>query len=550
MTRIACIQLSIGADEAENLKKCLALIDDAGLQKPDLIVLPEMSNWSAGQVRSRSDALAHGAEVPGPFIDAIAERASRHACFVAIGMIEKLGEESFITTVIVAPDKTIALKYQKQIPFGAQRIWATPGRLGNPTVQLPFGRVGVYICADGLIPEPSRMLALQGAHLLLNTLHSGGTDETFLHVPARAVENRVWVASANKVGPREFGGIGTYCGGSQIVSPTGEVVARADNKSDCVVWADVDLSTAADKILGEENIHAIRRPECYGAIVSPPARSTRTAGPASLGVAALQTRGTGEAAVLSAVAAWRGASAAGAKLMVLPELFPYERAAIAANPAGAAAEGCAILRALCAVAKETATWGVVNLIESDDARYFSTGFLIDDIGTVAGKYRQVHVSAKFRGWMSAGSEFEVFETAVGRIGMLCGEDILIPEAFRALAYLGAEVIAVPMRWRADYEIDLIAPERVAENRVNIVFARGNDSIVSRGSAIVGVVAYPSEPHWKVRSPDVIEAKPGAEFLVHGVNLKATEDKAVGAQGCDLMASAVSSEYALLVKKSC
>ncbi len=547
MTRIACVQLSVVADQAANLEKCLALIDEAGQQKPDLIVLPEMSNWSAGLVRSQADALEHGAAIPGPFIDAIGERARRLQCFVAIGLIERLGEESFITSVIVDPDGEHVLKYQKQIPFGAQRVWAKPGRLGNPTVQLPFGRVGVYICADGLIPETSRILALQGARLLLNTLHSGGTDETFLHVPARAVENRVWIASANKVGPREFGGLGAYCGGSQIVSPTGEVMARADNKSDCVVWADVDLSTAADKILGGEHIHSMRRPDCYRIIVSPPARTVRTGGPASLGVAALQTRGTGEASVRCASETWREAAAAGAKLMVLPELFPYEPSKIGSDPSGDAETGRAILGTLREVAKQTATWGVVNVIEAEGARYFSTAFLVDHAGAIAGKYRQVHVPEKCRSWMSGGSGFEVFETAVGRIGMLCGVDLLVPEAFRVLAYLGAEVIAVPMQWRAEYEIDLIAAERVAENRVNMVFARRHDSIVPRGSAIVGVVAYPSEPHWKVRFPDVIEAAPDAEFLIHGVNLEATADKTVGAHGCDLMASAVPSEYGLLIE---
>lgn len=242
MTRIACAQLSLVADEASNMKKCLGLIDEAAARQAELVVLPEMSNWSGGLVRSRAEALEHGTTVPGPFLNALAERAKHHGCYVAVGVIERLGDESLITSVILAPDRSIVLKYQKQIPFSGQRVWASPGRAGNPVVRLPFGRVGIYICADGLVPETARTLALQGAHLLLNTLHSGGLDETHLHVPARAVENRVWVASANKVGPRELGALGSYCGGSQIVSPTGEIAARADEHSDTVIWADVDLA--------------------------------------------------------------------------------------------------------------------------------------------------------------------------------------------------------------------------------------------------------------------------------------------------------------------
>lgn len=95
MTRIACVQLSLVADEASNLKKCLSLIDQAATEKPELIVLPEMSNWSGGLVRTRAEALEHGTPVPGRFLDALAERAERHRCFVAAGVIERLGDESY-----------------------------------------------------------------------------------------------------------------------------------------------------------------------------------------------------------------------------------------------------------------------------------------------------------------------------------------------------------------------------------------------------------------------------------------------------------------------
>lgn len=546
MTRIACVQLSLVADEASNLNKCLRMIDTAAAKQAELVVLPEMSNWSGGLVRSRVEALEHGTTVPGPFLDALAERAERHRCFIAAGVIERLGDESFITSVILAPDRRIVLKYQKQIPFAGQRVWASPGRAGNPVAQLPFGGVGIYICADGLVPETARTLALQGAHLLLNTLHSGGTDETNLHVPARAVENRVWVASANKVGPREFGAVGFYCGGSQIVSPTGEIATRADDHSDAVVWADIDLAKAEDKMLGGDDIFRMRRPECYQGLVAPPERPSENRGPASLGVAALQPTGYGDSAVEEAARAWRDAAAAGAKLMVLPGFFAYEHTTVAGNPAGAAADAERFLARLCQTARETATWGVTSLVEREGDRYYHTAFLVDHCGAIAGRYRQVHVPAALSGWATAGNQFEVFDTAIGRIGMLCGADAKVPEAFRALAYLGAQVITVPGQWLAEYEIDLVMPERAAENRVNIVFARRFDSPVPRGSAIIGVVPYPSEPHWKVRSPDVVEAPPAARFVVFGVDLAATGDKTVGPHGCDLLASAVPAEYGVLV----
>lgn len=545
-TTISCVQLAVVEDEASNLATCLRLIDQAALSKSNLIVLPEMCNWSAGAVASPAEALAHAATIPGPWVDEIAKRAARHECYVAVGVIERAGDETFISSVVYSPAGKLVLHYQKQIPFGAQRAWASPGRTGNPVLDTPFGRVGVYICADGLVPETTRLLALQGCHLLLNTLHSGGADETFLHVPARAVENRVWVASANKVGPRERGGVGTYAGGSQIVSPFGDIVARADDYSESVVTASVDLRLAEDKHLGGDDIFEIRRPDCYGALVSPPER-VAPSGPASLGVAALQPRGTGDAAVDSAVAAWRKAAWHGARLVVLPGFFPFDPVAASQQIEQTARDSQRYLARLRRTAAETATWAVTSLVERDGDGYFHTGYLIDQRGEIFGKYRQVHTPEPFRGWATAGDDLPVFRTPIGVIGILLGADYLVPESVRVLALKGAQIVAIAAQFRTDYERDLILPERVAENRVNIIFARRDGSAAARGSAIASAVPYPSDPHWKVRSPDVVDAGPDDPFVVWTVNLQATVDKTIGPAGCDLFQSARPEEYDLLIR---
>ena len=566
--RVACLQISLVPDAARNLAHCLRLIDESAEDSPALMVLPEMSNWSGGMVRSLEEALQHGCSVPGPFTDALAERAERHGCHIAAGLIERQGDEAFITSVILAPDRRIVLKYQKQVIFGGQRVWASSGRCGNPVVDLPFGRVGVYICADGLVPETARMLMLQGAQLLLNTLHSGGSDETYLHVPTRAVENRVWVASANKVGPRDLGGVGFYCGGSQIVSPKGVVAARADDRRDMVVSAEIDLSQADDKRLCDQvdqlgdDLLQLRRPDCYGALLQAPAKTASvsltapTTAPsriATLGVAALQPCGRGEAALRQVLQQWRKAVSAGAGLVVLPELFAWTPDEIATDPAAAADYAGHCLAALCGMARDTASWGICSLIEikpgqagrSGAAGFQHSAVLIDHRGMVIARYAQVHVPQALASWASPGDVLPVFDTPIGRIGMLCGVDAVLPESFRVLAAKGAELVAVCGSWYNAHEIDLQLPERVAENRINIVLARRADAPVQRGSAIVAALPYPSEPHWKLRSPDVIEAALDADFVLAGVNLAATADKTVAPHGCDLFASAAHAAYGLL-----
>ncbi len=541
--RVACIQLALVPDATANREACLALIDAAAAVSPDLIVLPEMSNWSGGLVRSLDEALTHGTPIPGDFTDAMAGRAVRHRCHIAVGMIERADAEAFISSVIIAPDGRIVLKVQKQILFGGQRRWASAGRCGNPVVDLPFGRVGIYICADGLIPETARVLAVSGAQLLINTLHSGGHDETWLHIPARAVENRCWVASANKVGARDLGAPGSFCGGSQILAPDGTVLARADDCTPGFVHADIDLDKADDKRLAGEDLMTLRRPECYAILAephAPPAASRK--GPAALGVAALQPRGLHEEALDEALTQWHQAAVRGAGLIVTPYLFAHDLSRLPAEAASEAARTSGWLSRLASTARATATWGVVSLLTERAGRFMPSAWLIDPRGETVACQPQVHLPGAWRAWAEAGDALHVHDTHAGRIGILSDADALLPESYRVLARLGAELIVIAGRWRSAHEIDLLLPERAAENRVNIAWANRTDSTVRRGSVLVPVVPYPSEPHWKVRAPDCLEAATDAPFILHGMNLAATIDKTVGPQGCDLMASAVPAAY--------
>src|SRR3989304_4331510 len=94
----------------------------------------------------------------------------------------------------------------------------TSMRTGSrPAAQAPgfhtsIGCLGLMICADGRLPEIARTLALRGAQLIVNPTAwvSTARDRRLLTnpqyeymIPVRALENGVWIASANKVGTEE-----------------------------------------------------------------------------------------------------------------------------------------------------------------------------------------------------------------------------------------------------------------------------------------------------------------------------------------------------------
>jgi predicted amidohydrolase len=127
---------------------------------------------------------------------------------------------------------------------------------------------------------------------------------------------------------------------------------------------------------------------------------------------------------------------------------------------------------------------VAGLIERDRHQIFNVAVLIDPNGQVIGKYRKVCLpDGEFDRGMSAGSDYPVFQTAFGKIGMMICYDGFFPEVARELSNRGAEVIAWPV-WGCNPEQ---GRSRACENQVYVVSSTYED--VSRNWMISGVVGH-------------------------------------------------------------
>lgn len=184
--------------------------------------------------------------VPGKLTDYFGAIAKKHGIyFIPCTMAEKapeLGDRQYYNTCCVfGPDGSIVAKYRKQVPFRpAERSVPSPEeqycvfRIPEKDIT-----VGLMICYDQFFPEIPRTLALLGAELIL----CPALDPVeFNYIPdiiprARALENEcffVWTCSAG-MGPRT-----TYCGGSTIVGPEGEVIYKC-GETPTVVTKTLDL---------------------------------------------------------------------------------------------------------------------------------------------------------------------------------------------------------------------------------------------------------------------------------------------------------------------
>ena len=167
-------------------------------------------------------------------------------------------------------------------------------------------------------------------------------------------------------------------------------------------------------------------------------------------------------------------AAAGAQLLVLPEcaipgyMFDSAEEALpyAEEIPGPTTE---------AFERECARLGVhaiTGLLERDGDTLYNAAILVGPDGLI-GSYRKTHLP--FLGvdrFVTPGDEFKVFDTALGRIGLIICYDLRFPEVTRTLALQGADMVALPTNFpmAAKLQCDVIAPARAAENRIYLLVA--------------------------------------------------------------------------------
>ncbi len=249
--RVAVVQMGVVLeDQGATTEKVCGWVDEAAKDGADVVLFPELI-LAAGY--SLGEKFRAGAETPdGPHMRRVRERARQHGVNVIVGFAEPgSGEDIHNSAAIIDREGGVVGVYRKSHIFVATESFFAPGS-DLPVFDTDFGRVGIPICYDLEFPESGRVLALQGAEMLLTmSAHwSGtgtvGTPENFLRTiySARALENRLPIAMCNQVGyePRLDD---EFCGLSRIVDSEGMVVAEMDDHSEGMIAATIDLDEEA-----------------------------------------------------------------------------------------------------------------------------------------------------------------------------------------------------------------------------------------------------------------------------------------------------------------
>lgn len=253
--RVAVIQLNSGNNSQANLETTHKLLVEALGKNPDVIVLPEYSNYM-GDIETFTKAAA---ERGGPWFSMLSSFAGGNKLEIVAGLlVQHNGEKAASLACHFRRDGSHGLDYQKihlfdvAIPGGDSFRESSRLAAGD---HLAIGEIsgilsGLAICYDLRFPELFRRLALRGAKVIyVPAAFTAATGRLHWQVllRARAIENQVYIIAANQVGIYLKNKL-SY-GHSMIVDPRGKIIAEARGPESGaggeVISADVDLDKLA-----------------------------------------------------------------------------------------------------------------------------------------------------------------------------------------------------------------------------------------------------------------------------------------------------------------
>ena len=260
--KVGLIHQACSANGYDNRQRLAEHIGAAAKEGAQLVVLQELHNTPYFCQVENVDNFDLAEPIPGPSTEFFGELARQHGIVLVISLFERRAPGLYHNTaVVLEKDGTIAGKYRKMHipddPAYYEKFYFTPGDMGFHPITTSVGKLGVQVCWDQWYPEGARLMALQGADLLIYPTAIGyeSSDtpgeqtrqrEAWTTVQrGHAVANGLPVITVNRVGHEadpsgQTKGI-TFWGSSFVAGPQGELLAQASTQDEEVVVVTVDL---------------------------------------------------------------------------------------------------------------------------------------------------------------------------------------------------------------------------------------------------------------------------------------------------------------------
>ena len=265
--KLGILQIHNTADIADNKSRLAQGIVDLAHRGAELVVLQELHNSLYFCQVEDVENFDLAEPIPGPSTAFYGKLAKDLGVVIVTSLFERRTAGLYHNTaVVIEKDGTIAGKYRKMHipddPAYYEKFYFTPGDLGFHPIQTSVGKLGVLVCWDQWYPEAARLMALQGAEMLIYPTAIGyATYDTQEEqqkqreawttvMRGHAVANGLPVVAVNRVGfePDPSGqtdGI-QFWGSSFVAGPQGELLHRSSDKEEDSLVIDVDLKHSED----------------------------------------------------------------------------------------------------------------------------------------------------------------------------------------------------------------------------------------------------------------------------------------------------------------
>lgn len=257
------IQQHNTADKKYNMQRLAESIKALASEGAELIILQELHNSLYFCQVENVNNFDLAEPIPGPSTEFFGSLAKELGVVIVTSLFEKRAAGLYHNTaVVIERDGTIAGKYRKMHipddPAYYEKFYFTPDDLGFHPIDTSVGRLGVLVCWDQWYPEAARLMALQGAEMLIYPTAIGfeSSDEPAEQQRQReawttvqrghAVANGLPVVAVNRVGhetdPSGMTGGIEFWGSSFVAGPQGELLYRASDHEEERKIIDIDLA--------------------------------------------------------------------------------------------------------------------------------------------------------------------------------------------------------------------------------------------------------------------------------------------------------------------
>ena len=541
--RVAVTQFATSPSTEENISTCLKVIAKTATCKPDIIVLPTFFYHKSEPSYQKNSVKFNVKRCE--FVEQLGQLALKHQCYIYISLHEfnELADSKLCNEA--SDIKDVALHHQKADTAKTDTslcIITPQGKLLSKKhcnqddkididqpLNTVFGQLGFLSDNDTQTFSASRQLAKAGAQLICNSIATPYYDQSAYHDPTRALENNLFIATANIVasqstpmndltvnelvndiskndssshdgyGNDSYNNVINGCGQSKIISPQGEILASLNNNEAGFVYADIDLTAQthnlnaiqnapADQKIGNSQlvglIHKCRpdgtayndqvRPELYSSqqfvnhqVMKHENSKPAKQSPATVNVAIFATYKIYEQAIDDVCHYIENNLT---DIIQLPEIFFVDDKSIMAN---------ASLRSDMSLLSQLCIKKISQVLRP--CQYVCTSLLVEGkhqavlIGNkgLMASQSQLHPCNRYA-WTECGTYLNTIslqlEQGSIKLAMLTGDDAMLPEVINTLAARGIQLLllAIDIQEAGDVAYSLMS--RAAEFNVCIVAA--------------------------------------------------------------------------------